>query len=123
MYAIVIEPDKILADNYHQVLTSSGFKVGSFFDPQSAVEEMDVNTPDIIITELQLAPLSGLAFLYELSSYEDFAQIPIIVYSHVPQETFNIDPKQWQRLGVIKYFYKPKISIQKVASYSIGELS
>jgi DNA-binding response OmpR family regulator len=122
MQILVLEPDKILADNYHQVLSDSGFKVASFFDPQSAVEEMDINIPDIIVMEIQLAPISGLAFLYELRSYEDFSHIPIIIYSHVPKETFNLEQAQWQSLGIVKYFYKPRISIQKVASFARGEL-
>lgn len=123
MRVLVIEPDKILADNYHQVLSSVGFSTAVFFDPQSAVEEMDAKLPDIIIMELQLAPLSGLAFLYELRSYEDFMAVPVIVYSSVPKESFNLADKQWQHLGVNKYFYKSKISIHKVASYAKGELA
>jgi DNA-binding response OmpR family regulator len=123
MNVVLLEPDKILAENYEFELSNFGFKVRRFYNPQDAVQAMDDNLPNAIILELQLSPLSGVAFLYELRSYEDFANVPVIVYSSIPKENFKIDDKGWAELGVIKYFYKPRIPITKVASYTKGILS
>jgi DNA-binding response OmpR family regulator len=122
MRVLIIEPDKILANNLNTIFMASGFETAVFFDPQLAVEDMDKQLPDIIILELQLAPLSGIAFLYELRGYDDFGQVPVVIYSSVPKETFGLDEKQLNRLGIIKYFYKAKISGHKVASFAKGAL-
>ena len=122
MRALIIEPDRILANNLNTVLKAVGFETSVFYDPQLAVEDMDRQLPDIIILELQLAPISGVAFLYELRGYEDFSQVPVVIYSSVPKETFGLDEKQLNRLGIIKYFYKAKVSGQKVASFAKGAL-
>lgn len=123
MNVLLIEPDKILANNYQQAFAEMSFKVDCFTDPQLAVEHMDGSLPDSIVMEIQLAPLSGVAFLHELRGYEDFASVPIVIYSSIPKESFKIDAKGWAALGVVKYFYKPRISAQKVASFVKGYLT
>jgi DNA-binding response OmpR family regulator len=120
MSLLLIEPDKLLANVFTTELKKHNFKVWHFFDAQTAIEYMDTNLPDMIIMELQLAPISGVSFLYELRSYEDFCSIPIVIYSSIPKESFKLTDKDWLELGVVKYFYKSKISIQKVASFALG---
>lgn len=123
MKVLILEPDKILANNYKTVFINAGLEPVICYDPQLAVEYMDNNMPDAIVLELQLAPHSGVAFIHELRGYEDFANIPVIVYSSVPKDSFKIDTKGWQSLGIIKYFYKSRIPADKVASFIKGYLS
>lgn len=120
MRALLIEPDYILAKQYTATLRSKGFVVDECYDPQIAMDLMDENKPDVIIMELQLVPLSGVAFLYELRSYEDFVEVPIIIYSSLPKENFNIDDRGWETLGIVKYLYKPRIDFAKVTSHAKG---
>lgn len=117
MHLLLLEPDKILADNFCRVFNLSGFNTVVLFDAQSAIEEIDNKMPDAIVLELQLAPIGGIAFLYELRSYQDLLNIPIIVYSSLPPENFELQEQQWADLGVVRYFYKSTVSISKVANY------
>lgn len=118
MNIICIEPDVVLAKVYQQALTKGGeHSCRMCLDPQAAIEQIDIKKPDSIVMELQLAPLSGFAFLQELRSYEDLADIPVVVYSGVPQESFAASTEVWRTLGVKRYFYKPTDSIDKVAAY------
>jgi DNA-binding response OmpR family regulator len=117
MNILLIEPDKILADNFAKVFKMAGLNSKVMFDAQLAIEHIDDDKPDVIVLELQLAPISGVSFLYELRSYQDLAKIPIIIYSSLPPENFDLDDQLWANLGVVKYFYKSKISINKLTSY------
>lgn len=106
----ILEPDVILAKQYAIVVQKQGLKAKFFADPQTAIEAIEQAIPQAIVLELQLAPLSGVSLLQELRSYEDLANIPVIVYSNVPQESFGVSTSQWRQYGVADYFYKPQTS-------------
>lgn len=121
MNIVCIEPDVVLAKAYKKVFSkNSKGAVVLCLDPQAAIEQIDTKKPDVIVMELQLAPLSGFAFLHELRSYEDFNDIPVVIYSSVPKESFSSNTTTWKTLGVNKYFYKATDSVQKVAAYVHG---
>ena len=116
MKIVCIEPDVVLARQYKKVLSSqSENHVVICLDPQIAIDLIDQQRPDVIIMELQLIPLSGLAFLHELRSYEDLHDIPVIIYSAIPKDSFRADAQTWKDMGVKGYFYKVEDSIHKVA--------
>ena len=119
MNVLCIEPDIILAREYKKAFrfTTSDF-CRICLDPQAAIEQIDAQVPDVIIMEIQLAPLSGFAFLQELRSYEDFSHIPVVVYSSVPQESFTESTSSWKALNVNKYFYKATTPLDVVARYA-----
>lgn len=117
MNILCLEPDVILARQYQKIINLNNHKVTICLDPQAAIEKIDQQKPDAIIMELQLAPLSGLAFLHELRSYDDFIGIPVYVYSSIPEESFRADKQTWTDLGVAKYFYKATHTINIVISY------
>ncbi len=114
MRLLVIEPDKILAKAYVQQFLLSDIDVQVVYDGHMAVAEIDKQKPDVILLELQLAGHSGIDLLNELRSYEDWADIPVIINSAVPQESFNADESTWQRLAVVRYFYKPKTDMKQL---------
>jgi DNA-binding response OmpR family regulator len=118
MNIICIEPDVVLARVYKKVFTENATTTCRIcLDPQAAIEQTDAHRPDCIVMELQLAPLSGFAFLQELRSYEDFSTIPVIIYSSVPKDSFATSESSWRALGVQHYFYKSTTSVQTVAKY------
>lgn len=104
---VLLEPDIILGKTYAQALKKEGHVVIWCQDAQSAIHKTDKQTPEIIITELQLAGHNGVEFLYELRSYDDWEKIPAIVLSHVPLNTKDISVDSWKHLNVVAYLYKP----------------
>lgn len=123
MRVLVIEPDKILAKTYVQQFLLAGLDVTLARDGQTAVHYIDKQIPDVLMIEMQLGAHSGIEFLHELRSYEDWAAIPVIVNSSVPKEAFKVSEAAWQRLGVTRYFYKPKTSAKQLigAILALGE--
>ncbi len=114
MKALIIEPDVILAKQYKKAFDAAGIETTLTSDAQAAVIAVDETKPDVIILELQLASHSGVEFLHEFRSYEDWADIPVIIHSCVPEYALGSDPKVWKQLGVVRYFYKPKTSLQQL---------
>lgn len=120
---LLIEPDRILAKVYFSQFVLAGFDVVVVADGQAAVHEIDAEKPSVIVMEPQLAAHSGVEFLHELRSYEDWADIPVLIYSSVPKEVFKVSDSVWQRLGVVRYFYKPKSTAKQIigAIRALGE--
>lgn len=125
MRVLIVEPDKILAKAYLQQFLLAGLDVLVARDGQMAVHSIDEQKPDVLVIELQLGAHSGIEFLHELRSYEDWADIPVIVHSSVPKSAFTVSDAAWKRLGVVRYFYKPKTTAKQLigAVLALGESS
>lgn len=112
---LLIEPDRILADIYYQILRRAGHKVTVCSSAQAAIMTADQAKPDIVILELQLVGHSGIEFLYEFHSYADWQNIPIIIHTNVPPSEFaGSRHLLMNELGVKTYLYKPQTNLQKL---------
>lgn len=120
---LYVEPDKILAEIYYEALTREGYNVVATPSAQTALMVTDEFKPDLIILELQLIEHSGIEFLYELRSYLDWQNIPVIIQTQVLpsafQDNHNVLKKQ---LNVARYLYKPKTSLKALVQ-TIKEVS
>ncbi len=121
---LLIEPDAVLARIYNAILQPKGYNVILVAGAQDAVVAADNLKPDLVICELQLVSHSGIEFLYEFRSYPDWRDVPVIVLSLVPLVEFNDSLYGLnERLGVVKYLYKPTTGLAELArevSYVIG---
>jgi DNA-binding response OmpR family regulator len=115
MNILLIEPDTVLAKTYQTVLQESGLNARYCHDGQHAVYLIEEQKPDAIILEPLLAAHSGIDFLHEFRSYEDWVDIPVFILSSVPEYSYGVDQKTWDRLGVKRYFYKPNTSVRHIA--------
>ena len=103
---LIIEDNQIMADNFALILKS-------FFDIEcinSAEEAMDIinkNLPDIIILDVLLNGHSAFALLNELQSYQDTANIPIIICSNLAN---HLDMKTIKHYNVHKVIDKSVIT-------------
>lgn len=115
MQILFIEPDRVLAETYFQALTSAGHDVIVTPSAQTAIMVTDQINPDLIILEIQLIEHSGIEFLYELRSYLDWQNIPVIIQTIVPPGEFT---GNWQvmkqHLGISEYLYKPNTSLSRL---------
>jgi DNA-binding response OmpR family regulator len=114
MNVLIIEPDRILAAAYKRAFDQAAYQTRICNDAQTAVALIDKLAPDAVILELQLAGHSGIEFLHEFRSYDDWAEIPVFIYSKVPEYRFKVEPATWQAFGVRHYFYKPEITVSQL---------
>lgn len=113
MKIVLLEPDRVLADTYRQALMHEGHRVVMCASAQAAVFAADELQPDLVIMELQLTGHSGIEFLYEFRSYDDWANVPVLVLTNVPAGEFS---GSWDllrdQLQVYAYHYKPLTSLR-----------
>lgn len=114
MNVLIIEPDRILAKEYKKAFEIAGLEVRCSNNAQEAIIKIDKKTPDVVILEIQLAGHSGIEFLHEFRSYDDWTKVPVFIYSSVPEYAFAVDPKLWTTFGIKRYFYKPKTPINQL---------
>jgi len=115
MDILLVEPDIVLAETLRRAVNGAGHRVRIARTAQMAVEAADTAVPELIILELQMVSHSGIEFLYELRSYHDWQDIPVVILSHVPPGEFS---GSWQllreELGVRAYHYKSRTSLKKL---------
>jgi DNA-binding response OmpR family regulator len=87
-------------------------EVYHFSDPQMAVTSADINKPDIVVLDLFLAGRSGIEFLYELRSYPDWQQLPVLITGHLPSNEIAEYADALMELRVHKYLPKHTTSLQ-----------
>lgn len=104
---LLVEPDGRLARTVTESLTSNNHTVHLAETAQAAIIIVDDVRPNIIILELQLPVHNGVEFLYELRSYADCQNIPVLIYSNIPPTIEAISPLLWRQLGISAYLYKP----------------
>lgn len=119
---LLLEPDTILAELYIRAFRHVGHSVRRTVSAQDAIFQVDESKPDVIIVELQLVAHSGIEFLYELRSYHEWQDIPVLVHSCIPPTEFTDSTiLLTDSLGVRQYLYKPYTSLQKLLR-SISEV-
>lgn len=120
---LVIEPDKPLANALYRKLISMKFNVTLAHNVSSAISEVDLNKPDLVILELQLPINNGIEFLYEMKSYPDMFSIPVIIYSHISEDDIHISSKMISSLGIKGIFSKSIDGITKISNFADDLLS
>lgn len=113
-HVLLIESDRILARNLAQALEQAGLSVTITADAQAAITCADAETPSLVIVDLLLAGRSGIEFLYELRSYPEWQDVPVFVLTNVPKD--EVSARRRQDLGIIKYIYKPELSLEALVA-------
>ncbi|MEO8863317.1 MAG: response regulator [Candidatus Saccharimonadales bacterium] len=115
MRVLLIEPDKIFGHITATALEAGGLDVEWRRSGQAAIDSMDTQTPDIIVLEPRLGLHNGIEFLYEIRTYTEWQNIPVVVYSlntQVKNDTFK---EQFRQLGVVEVMYKPRTTAIQLA--------
>jgi len=114
MKVLLLEPNRILAEQYCRYLKAKGHVVTWREDAQSGIAAADETAPDVVIAELLLAGHSGVEFLYEFRSYADWINVPVIILSSAPQASIGVPDATLKELGVSSYLYKPDTSLSRL---------
>ena len=114
MNILLLETDKFIAQNIKQCFDCAGHSLDWQVDPQEAIISIDVQPVDLIIMDVVLAGRSGIEFLYELRSYPDWSNTPVIIYSNVPAREVGAAIAGFDQISVRDYFYKPNTSIRQL---------
>jgi len=114
MYVVILEPDRIIAKLLKRQLASRNILSDIAPTPDSAMNLIDSSRPDAIVTEVSLSGHSVFEFLYEMRTYPDLQDIPVIIYTSTTLEDDVRRAHDWLLLAITNEFYKPNTSIDTV---------
>jgi CheY-like chemotaxis protein len=103
---LLIESDRLLAENILKVLRSFSYEVEWQVDAQEALNSVDAKMPNLIILDLLLANRGGVEFLYEFRSYPDWQAVPIVVFSSLSAEELKEALNGFEHINISAYHYK-----------------
>ena len=121
MNVLLVEPDRILGKAAEAKLRTAGYEVVRCQSAQSALDALDKNLPDVIVLELQLGIHNGIEFLYEMRSYTEWQNIPVIIHTINSKVTDEHFKKPLDQLGVEAVLYKPQTTSDRLVQ-AVGRL-
>ena len=77
--ALIVEDDEAVRKMYRTALTFGGFDVIEVDDAIAALRCLEQYTVDVVVLDLILPTLSGLAVQQEIAAHAQTASIPIVI--------------------------------------------
>jgi CheY-like chemotaxis protein len=118
---LIIEDDQIVANVYRNKLAVEGYTTEIVGDGEAGLKVMRTFKPQLILLDLMLPGISGVEVIKEIRSEEEFAKVPVIVFSNT--YLTNLIQEAW-RAGANKCLSKsnctPKDVIEIVRN-AIGD--
>ena len=78
---LLIDKDPISADSIGYYLESAGYDILTSFDPRGAADAIAAADPELVILEVILSGMNGLALCQALKNDERIADVPILILS------------------------------------------
>ncbi len=91
---------------FQDILKEAGFKVTALSSSKKAFLKVKENQPDIIILDIMMPEVDGLAVLEQIKTSEETKNIPILM---VTADTKSDSMQKAQQLGAVDYITKPII--------------
>ncbi|MBF0432404.1 MAG: diguanylate cyclase [Fibrobacteria bacterium] len=101
---IVVDDDQMNTDVLKTILESMLLEVKVLHDGQAALEEIELYSPDIIISEIMLPKADGFLIREKMMAQSAHSNIPFIITSHVKNEETI---ERAAALKITRYFKKP----------------
>lgn len=83
---LIVEDDVWLAAQHARVLEKAGYRTTTSPHALAAIVAVDEVHPDAIILDVLLTGSTAFAFLHELQSYTDTAQVPVVLCTNIAEE-------------------------------------
>jgi DNA-binding response OmpR family regulator len=104
---LIIEDDQVIGNVCYNHLMAEGYHVKTTPDGESGLNMMRSFKPDVILLDLILPQMSGMDVIKQVRSEEEFAKIPIIVFSNA--YLTNLIQEAW-KAGATKCISKANCS-------------
>jgi two-component system chemotaxis response regulator CheY len=76
---LTVDDSRTMRDMLATALTQSGYRVVQADDGVQAIDMLAIETPDVIITDINMPRLDGFGFIGEVRSNPKYRAIPILV--------------------------------------------
>lgn len=110
---ILAEDSRFIGQLMHQVLTNSGYEktilYRNGFDAWSAIQEAmenDLPLPDLIVSDIEMPQMDGLALTRHVKEHADLRHIPVILFSSLVTEDTR---HKGEQVGADQQIAKPQL--------------
>ena len=114
MKILLTEDDPIVAELYRVRLDREGHDVAVAVDGQTALEAVRRERPELILLDIRMPRLSGIAVLEQLRADAELKELPVVMLTNYS------DPEQVQRtrdLGIEGYLLKSRTTPRQLAEW------
>lgn len=71
----VVDDEVLIADSVAQILTRNGFEATAFYGGQEAIEQAQVECPDVVVSDVLMPELNGVQLAIAIRSFCPAARI------------------------------------------------
>lgn len=132
LVVMLVDDDPDFLELNKHVLEAGGYRVLCFADPEEALEEIEVQRPHLVITDLMMNTLdSGFSFSRRLKEDSRFRNIPVVIVTSIgSRRGLDFSPRTPEELAAMDadaYFDKPVASkallakVQELLEHSVQE--
>jgi CheY-like chemotaxis protein len=100
---LIVEDEKLLNEAYELVLKKEGYQVDKAFNGAEALEIVPKSKPHLILLDLRMPKMDGVAFLKALKPIDNYPEMKIIIFSNYDEHK-EID--QAFEYGATRYILK-----------------
>lgn len=105
----VVDDDPVICRLAQHILNQAGYTVELLHDGVEALEAMQRSTPDVLVTDLMMPNMGGLALIRRIRADSRWSSLPIVVFTARGEHS---DQRQAEEAGVSHYLTKPFSSAQ-----------
>ncbi len=98
---LVVDDDPDILDAICDILDAEGYRVSRARHGQEALEQVDSERPDVILLDLMMPVMDGVAFSQALRQRPTVSDVPIVVISA------DGNPQRAASVGAVGYLAKP----------------
>jgi len=110
---LVIEDNKTLNQAYKLILQREGHDVRVAFNGQEGLELVKLETPSLILLDMLMPVMNGVAFLEEFKPH-DHPETTVIILSNLNEDA---EVQHALKLGAKKYILKASTSPQELIAH------
>ena len=108
---LLIEDDVTLVKMYERKFTSDGYEVVIAYDGLEGLEKATKEKPDLVLLDIMLPKLDGLALFKKMRSVPETFNTPVILLTNFGQEDAVFE---CFKLGAVDYLVKADVTPQQV---------
>ena len=86
---LIVEDEQSFHDLYKEMLEGNGYDIISVYDGDEAMERVEQEKPDLIITDMLLNMVTGDTFLLWLKGMPEYADVPVIIVSAYSRKDYK----------------------------------
>lgn len=116
---LLIEDDVTLVKMYQRKFESDGYEVEVAYDGLDGLKKATETKPDLILLDIMLPKLDGLALFKKMRSQPNTFNTPVILLTNFGQEDAVFE---CFKLGAVDYLVKADVTPQQVVSKVEGFL-